>query len=146
MKEYNFYDTEFGKEYKNWINKFGDRKKLSIYVRSNKTYNKFYVGYTSNYNRRYNGYYPINKFIEKNNINDYWLILPIPKNLSIEEAELYIFSAIGNYFGIENVRGAHLTTKNLPKRKGIITKLERHLNNTCYKCNKFGHYVRNCPY
>ena len=111
---YNFNTTIFGKDWKKMLETYGCKKNFVIYVKRNDNFNKFYVGLTKNYNKRYKNNF-LNNFCYHHNITQDWLQFPIPKYLDNHQAELYIFSAIANEFGEDNVRGAHLTTMKLPK-------------------------------
>lgn len=142
----NLIESFFMKQYRNWIVRYGATN-TQIYIRTNPDESKYYVGYSNNYNKRYRIGYKPNYFQEVYNINTWKYIFPVPENLTIEEAELYIYSAVATLYGEDNVRGAHRTRYNLCRsRNGIQRQLEHHLHNKCYRCGKSGHYARHCRY
>lgn len=143
--KYEFNDSVFAHDYKRWLEKDGFVPGHVIYVRTNKKRNKFYVGFSKNYNNRYNNNFKKNPWCIKNNIDRDYLILPIPKKKSNQLVEQYIYSAIANEKGKNNVRGGSITTCKLPENREIYEeKLVCHIFDVCFKCKQLGHYARNC--
>jgi predicted GIY-YIG superfamily endonuclease len=140
-----FYNNIFMNDYKTWIKKYGVLNRVQVYVRTNNLETEFYVGITEDFINRYDNFKETNEFKLKYKINRYIYLFSIPRNISKEKAELYIYSMCCFLYGEENVRGAHRTTLILKtKRKKNEILLDNHLKNLCYICKNPGHYASYC--
>ncbi len=105
--------------------------------------NKYYVGFTSNLDNRLKQHNEGNgtKWTKK------YKVLRVLKtfdtnNLFEEDKYTKIYM---NKFGIDNVRGGSYCTIILSKEQiYLLNKELRAANNTCFKCGRNNHYVKNC--
>lgn len=120
-------------------------RSYELYILRNCENTKFYVGITKDFEKRYS-FAETNKFKLYYNINQLWLRIPVPANLTKEEAEGLLYEEMANLYGKDNVRGAYITRFEYPKSRYEIIQLKRkHYTNSCYKCGEKNHIARNCP-
>jgi len=131
--------------YQSFIKKNDDIQSGEIYVLTNYEHSHFYVGFSKDFENRLKNHKKFsNMFVNKFKILNIKARYPIPKNLSSYQAELIIYLIYKLTYGTDNVRGAHISTLNISDDNKIIKNLTNHFNNKCFKCNKSGHYAKNC--
>ena len=104
---------------------------------------RYYIGVTNNIKKRYNEHITGNGSI--------WTKTYKPVSLEKCEIKKYKYEEdlttleYMNKYGIEKVRGGSFCQLILPNvEKNVIEKILKHEENKCFKCNKTGHYVKEC--
>ena len=117
---------------------------MNLYILKLKN-NKYYVGTTNK-----NIYERLQEHINGNGSKWTKLHKVISLEKSIENCDKFDedkwTKIYMNKYGIENVRGGTYCKLELDNNSiNLITKEVSHANNKCLYCNKFGHYINNCP-
>lgn len=72
-------------------------------------------------------------------------VIEIIPNCDDYDEDKYTLKYMEKY-GVENVRGGSFCEVNLSKENiTTINKMLNGSNNRCYKCNKSGHFIKECP-
>lgn len=113
-----------------------------IYVLKQKN-DKYYIGKSNNPEIRIENHMTLNgsfwtKLYEPINVIE---IIP---NCDDYDEDKYTLKYMEKY-GVENVRGGSFCEINLSKENIItINRMLNGSNNRCYKCNKTGHFIKDC--
>ena len=104
---------------------------------------RYYIGVTNNIERRYNDH-----MTGKGSI---WTRRYKPISIERSEIKRYKYEEdimtleYMNKYGIERVRGGSFCQMVLTEEeKKVIEKMIKNEENKCFKCNKSGHYVKEC--
>jgi hypothetical protein len=93
-----------------------------------KTLTDHKYGYVNEWTNKYK-MIEIERFIDFHNLND-----------EDKYTKLYM-----NVYGIRNVRGGSYSDINLNAEQiAVLNKELRTINDTCFNCGKFGHYIKKC--
>jgi len=116
---------------------------LTIYILKLEQ-NKYYVGKTKNPTKRLQDHFDDigPEFTKKYKPLDIEKIIP---NCDDYDEDKYVKIYMDKY-GIDNVRGGSYCNEELtPLEKKILTKNIQNASDKCFRCDKVGHFIKECP-